>query len=269
MSFVPISVVLIDSLIPLRSSHLISQVNMSPNYTLNRMKATMVESFESKVLEDIAYDQVSFKRNYLRDFLPGEIGCAESHNRARCIVSNLDSGAIILEDDARIFDLDLLFEQIKLFESVYKDSVAVLSLTDFLTSGQRITLPAAPTLFLKLVGVPPLAVAYYLTPRAAEMLRASNEPIRYLADWPPSSVDFYVSNLNLVTHGDGTLPSLIDQNSLRSSSQLGIYRKLSNYLDQIFFVSFRRRSLADVYGRVKRSLIFRIDRSRIQRLCED
>jgi GR25 family glycosyltransferase involved in LPS biosynthesis len=260
-------VFIIDSNLPSRSSILIREIEKCTKFELIKIEATMVSSLLDVDRRELEYSDVDFRKATGRSLLPGEIGCANSHNIARRKVSSEVRGALILEDDARVISSDKLARLIEEFDDTIRDESAILSLTDFLSSGRE---PREPSMnqveFFKLRGEPPLAVAYYLRPKAAKLLLDANTPINTVADWPKADVKFFVSNSVFVTHGDKETQSLIEvpggeiRNS-RSSSFGGVGKHALFYLlSPLLQLHFKV-----LFNRLKKSLDFRLDSFLVKR----
>jgi GR25 family glycosyltransferase involved in LPS biosynthesis len=260
-------VFLIDSNLPLRSNPLILELGKCQRFELFRINASMFRTFDDPNLHNIDFKDVEFRKIAGRSFLPGEIGCANSHNLARQRVSFEDKGALILEDDARILDSQKLSQLIDLFKSTINDDYAILSLTDFLTAGRSYSdLDLSETQFIKLRGVPPLAVAYYLGPKAARLLADANIPIKFVADWPKSEVNFYVSNASFVVHGDSETTSTIEadgggQRSAQVRTRYGLVR----YVVLFVLPHLVRGGFRVFLERVMKSINFRLDNRTVNR----
>ena len=95
------------------------------------LNATMVNSFDQLQFYSVMYDQTHFEFYENRQMSFREIGCAKSHNDARQLISEIYLGGVILEDDARIANIDDFYNQSRLFLDSQKGSLAVLSLTGF------------------------------------------------------------------------------------------------------------------------------------------
>jgi hypothetical protein len=256
-----IPVIVIDSNANFRSKPLLDVLEISGHFTLVKLKATMINGLDNEMLCKIEYSNENMQRVNRRNFFPGEIGCAHSHNLARRMAEEYPDGAIILEDDARISNPDGLAEHINKFKSEVRDGFAVLSLIDFLTVGNTSkTNGGQSTLFLKLWGKPPLAVAYFLTSAAAQSLRSANTPIRFVADWPEVKINYYVSNFSYVTHGDELSSSLIDKTlPFGEGFKRNSKKSFVNYIESLW----KSKNLFTAYSRIENSFVYRFDKLRI------
>jgi hypothetical protein len=259
-----IPTIVIDSQILDRSKPLLDKLEAGEFFSTTNLRATMISNWQSEHLSSIDFDNEVMRRWHQRDFFPGEIGCAHSHNMARELASNFENGAIIFEDDARISDPVALAELVSRFSKEIDDEFAVLSLVDFLTVGRSFRGKLGCRVrFLKLQGKPPLAVGYFLTKSAAKSLQSANTPIRYVADWPEVEINYYTSSHSFVTHGDQESSSLIEQTSLLTGMRTRDTRQgLIRYLSSLW----RSRSWEIFIFRIKASLIHRFDKVRVMLL---
>ena len=169
------------------------------------MISTSKELEKSAIRVDREYFWALTNRNLT---LP-EIGCAYSHNMARRECAQLEFGGVILEDDARIVDVNCFVSSAFLFLEKFKDTSSILSLTygPGLKSSKE---PSTSFQLIELFGDAPLAVAYAVTPLAARRLFQANNPVRYVSDWPKIEVNNYCLLNPLVSHGDVNTQSTID-----------------------------------------------------------
>jgi hypothetical protein len=72
------------------------------------------------------------------------------------------------------------------------------------------------------IGATPLAAAYLVTPKSAEILLAKNTPITTVADWPPTKIKFKKSNHALFIHQEKQTNSLISE---KKETNEGDFRK--------------------------------------------
>lgn len=259
-----IPTIVIDSQILDRSKPLLDKLEAGELFSITNLRATMISNWESEHLSSINFDNEVMRRWHQRDFFPGEIGCAQSHNMARELASNYEDGAIIFEDDARISDPVALVELVLRFRKEINDEFAVLSLVDFLTVGRSFRgKPGCSVRFLKLQGRPPLAVGYFLTKSAAKSLQSANTPIRYVADWPEVKINYYTSSHSFVTHGDQESSSLIEQTSLLT----GMGPRDARHGLFLYLISlWGSRSREIFILRIKSSLFYRFDKIRVMLL---
>jgi GR25 family glycosyltransferase involved in LPS biosynthesis len=235
MSFPKLLVVVIqtpgsDRYIPINVS-----LGMDPRFNLVYLPATMLSSNHEISLSNVPFNRNYFRHFQGRDLTPQEVGCAHSHNAAREIISQSPLGGIILEDDARIVNLDLLFAHSFDFLSHHQAEASILSLTGY----RNLTfacaeLSASPRRILRLNGQPDLAVAYALTMKAAKKLVCSNTPIKWVSDWPLSNSNYFAITPRVVTHGDQNTKSIILNG--KSDYRFGVSPKYRRKLFSIHFI---------------------------------
>lgn len=213
MELSSIQVVLIQTPGSTRANPLLRDLSHSEKIQISILPATMIHSQQDIHRLNIEIQQTRFKYFENREMRPPEIGCAYSHNLARGLISNTISGGVILEDDARITNLDIFIEVVNKFLLNQRGRPSVLNLTGLNFSTQD--LPETQGIFappyFRILGHPSLAVGYALTAEAAKILRDANTPISTVSDWPASICRFYVTLKPLVLHGDGSTISTIEK----------------------------------------------------------
>jgi hypothetical protein len=201
------------------------------------VEAKITPNYELCYENNIMFNQKMAKISIGRELLPGEIGCAFSHYSARKIISNSKFGGVILEDDARIRNSEVFYKSAAQFLQDQSGKASVLSLAGWnpapLLENQDLNIEKMVR-NLKLLGVPPLALGYALTPLAAKELIQGSYPIKETADWPSSKCSFFVTNGILAFHGDGRTPSIIDY----GGSSLRVRPNLTQRLRTILFIDF-------------------------------
>lgn len=212
-----------------RSRELISSLESHPEIDLHQLQATMLDS-ESPLLaveSEIAVE--ASKKIYGRILSPGEFGCSYSNNVARRTISKIPAGGIILEDDARLVDIDKFIETSRNFLRKHKHNAAVLALYHIQgESGSYVTRKRIRNDYIRFLGHPTFTVAYALTSEAARRLVAANTPVKFVADWPIARVRFYGVAKNLVHHGDeSTQSTILKSQSDLDKRQLGVAKRLS------------------------------------------
>jgi hypothetical protein len=218
-----------DRYLPIESSFKDDQ-----RFRLEYIEASMTPSYSEVSNKNIAFSTEIFEYFQGRKLTPEEIGCADSHNRARKIVKNNRFGGVILEDDARIVDIDSLFQEVNMFLNIKKNTTSVLNLTGFRNLSKK---KVSQISFTRILTQPDLAVGYALTSLASHFLLNANCPITHVADWPQSKCNYYVSDLRKVVHGDLNTKSLIDRNEIGFRSQPKKNTKFKN----TFFILFHRK----------------------------
>ncbi len=203
-----VTVIVISTPNSSRGAALIGELGNSPEIDLKVIEATMLHDYESMRDRGVEFSEVYSSIFYGRLLSAPEIGCSDSHNKARKLLSTSPEGGVILEDDAQIVDLERFVETAKFFLSRNLIGPAVLSLY---STGVRNEGANAKELYVRLKGKPKLAVGYVLNSSAASILSKANSPIKFVADWPVAEVSYSMVTAQLVLH-DETLPSTINAN---------------------------------------------------------
>ncbi len=224
-------VVIIDTPNSIRSQPLISILSPDSRFDVVRLPACMLSTYADVKNQNIDVILETFQFLQGRLMSPQEIGCSTSHNRARYLLANSLHGGVILEDDARITNVDSFYESAVNFLENQSDESSVLSMNDFRASkGLAIEKEG----FQRLVGSPFLAVSYVATPAAARALHKANEPIKTVSDWPRTNIKYFSLFMPLVLHGDNDGLSTIDLDGELNRKGL----KLSTKVAHLTFVSF-------------------------------
>jgi hypothetical protein len=212
-----------------RSKNLTKKLNEVNDFKMTRVDAVMTRNSEQLQESEVNYDQDKARYYLGRNMLPSEIGCAASHNIARKLISESPWGGVILEDDARIPDLDLFSSLVTDFLEKNKGGAAILSLAGWkpksfdYESDYEISREVTQ---IRLLGHPPLALAYALTPLAAQLLYKSNRTIFQVSDWPKSKCRYFVTSSIVVYHGDQQTQSIIDPEGSDSRKRPDITSRL-------------------------------------------
>jgi GR25 family glycosyltransferase involved in LPS biosynthesis len=179
---------------------------LSDDFELNFISPIFILTYDdSRIPSDFFYNFFSY---YGRFPLLGEIGCTLSHNSARALLVN--SGGLILEDDARIHNFPELLESV---QKVLNDSKRPI----LLNLAKNLRIEEAPSTasknrLLRNFGPSPTAVSYAVTGPAAKILIQKNSPIKFLSDWPPAKLLYFTLRYPPVYHGDLSTVSLISPN---------------------------------------------------------
>jgi GR25 family glycosyltransferase involved in LPS biosynthesis len=203
-------------------------------FELEYIEASMTPTYHDVKSRNIAYSTEIFEYFHGRKLTPPEIGCADSHNRARNLIQYSSNGGVILEDDARVIDVDLLYNVSFLFLNSNQGFKSILSLTPF---NRLIKNQNKKIKIIRVLGTTDLAVAYALTPSAAKSLIKVNQPIASVADWPKSTCKFHITNVQSITHGDSNTKStiIVDEKDFRNDYAF----KLK--LNQFFLLTMHKR----------------------------
>jgi GR25 family glycosyltransferase involved in LPS biosynthesis len=201
----------------LQVTGLLSILMSDSRLNVHQINAIMVDdqSLEYRNLSESS--RAGFRARYGRVLFPGEIGCSLSHNLARASASETSKGAIILEEDAQVTDLDkFVTSAISFLSENWHDSKVLSFYNNEFPGYSRDTVKEKKP-WVSYFGAPSSAVAYALTPHAAKQLLVANEPIKYVADWPTSKVKYFVMLGNFVSHPHDPTLSQIGNTALRKS----------------------------------------------------
>lgn len=198
-----------------RSEDLLRNLRSNSEVTVHLIASTMTPTF-SEVTKKCKPFNLNYASLYIgRRILPAEIGCSFTHNHARKLISEKGNGGIVLEDDAIIGDFESMLHCARQFLAINNERKRIISLHN--PSEKVFRIQKSTTDYSPLFGKPKIAVAYALTSTAAKELVQSNNPIRYVADWPESKCRFYVSRINYVKHDSTALSTIVEKgNELRS-----------------------------------------------------
>ena len=181
---------------------------------------------ESRLKENV-YDAKRTKLLNGRELTLGEIGCAMAHNECRRRAHLSKNLSIVLEDDVGISNLLILEQFLRIAnETIKKDDNVVINMAGQLKREGDSLLPKIKQFkWRRTIGTTPLAAAYLVTPKSAEILLAKNTPITTVADWPPTRLKFKKSNNALFIHQEKQTNSLISDkkgNERRGFSQIDV-----------------------------------------------
>lgn len=206
-------------------------------FELEYIEASMTPTYHDVKIRNIAYSTEIFEYFHGRKLTPAEIGCANSHNKARELIQNRPEGGIIVEDDARITNVDSFFEMVSKFLSSQKLNNSILNLTGFRQIGLVHSSTEIPknNRYVKLWGSPDLAVSYALTKKAATELLKSNQPIIDVSDWPATKCNYFVPLIPNVNHGDFYTSSLIDYTKSNFRNKINYPKKILKFTLIKFF----------------------------------
>ena len=231
-------------------------------FKIRYVEATMAYSYRDLLSKNISFSHEKFELCYGRKLSPAEIGCAESHNRAREVIQSSLSGGVILEDDARIKNVDHFYNSVSIFLAQKSNSHSVLNLTGF----RNLNLKSYKSKFYNRIFVhPDLAVGYALTALAASALHHANLPISSVADWPRSRCKYYVPNIVSIDHGDSNTSSLIDSNTSFIRVKPKFSFKLKQFIIILFFFRLKDRvTLSEYFSNVVSTrVLWRIEKIRL------
>lgn len=232
-----------------RSNPLINALILSENFEVNIFSAIMYRREMSEYKPNFE----KHKLLYGRELSNGEVGCTISHWSVYQRYKSNYGTVVVLEDDARIPNMEE-FEQVVFdFQNRYGKDNAVLSLLPWKGEKRR---PHESRKLRRLIGHSPLTVGYVITRPAMKELLFSNSDFSYLPDWPPSATKFYITFGGVIDHGDSATFSVIDRNGrIKTRRYLGIlhfllitylrsprtFRSFGEYWQSAIFPSFSWR----------------------------
>lgn len=181
-------------------------------FTIKIWSPVYLDSFSDKQLTESGFNVDRSTVFMMRKLSLPEIGCAIAHNSARKFLASKEFGGVILEDDARIPNLDYFFVS-SLFFLKTVNVPAVLNFTslrkfeDFVSKSVN-----TPSLRKKMIHSP-LSVGYVLNKSGAEILSSTIYCLCSMPDWPYSKIHKYILCEPAVVHGDAGTLSTIDPNN--------------------------------------------------------
>jgi GR25 family glycosyltransferase involved in LPS biosynthesis len=217
-------------------------------FELEYVEASMAHSYQDVSMMNIAYSTEIFEYFNGRKLTPAEIGCADSHNKARQLIVRRKIGGVIFEDDARIISINKFYFMATNFLTSQVSNPSVLNLTGLSKKNNEISNNEVSNniSYMKLWGTPALAVSYVLTACAASHLLRSNIPIKDVSDWPITKCTYFVPLMPQIRHGDFNTVSLIDATN---SDFRNNRSKLSKLLDlSIFKFLFKKPDSVNIFN---------------------
>ena len=144
----------------------------------NRVLPLESELKKARLLKMIKFDAVMYHRQienfrpnfikqralYSKELSNGEIGCAISHQNIQARYQHNQESIIVLEDDARILNIELFEELAREFIDKHGESDAVLSLLAWDDSAKAREGKTDNHKIVRLAGRTPLTVGYVITP---------------------------------------------------------------------------------------------------------
>jgi hypothetical protein len=222
-SFAKISLVIIEIPGSTRSKKLIQQLSRSEVFDLEIFEAIMFK----KVMSNFAPNYLKQRLLYGRNLSDGEIGAAISHHLVQKVNCEKSEPIVVLEDDARIPNLNAFENTVKRFVESKKDSNSVLSLLPWDLSEKVIENKYRRQKFHRLIGHTPLTVGYVITSRAMKELSSANFDFAYLPDWPPARTKFFTPEVGVIDHGDPETYSYIDKSGRQKTARIKSIRRLN------------------------------------------
>ncbi len=210
-----------------RAQPLLESLKSDSRFVVTQIPATMGQEMKSP-LESTLMEEVS---NYGRPLTQNERACAVSHTKARKLIHESALGGIVLEDDARITDLDKLYSLSLSFLQESTGKRNVLSLISYFPNSPKTQSQTQKKKFFRLLSSAPLAVGAAITPFAAGQLIDNFAKGSFVADWPNSKCVFYILEVGVINHGDVETESIIGDVGSRVDG---------NYFEHLSYKTFAR-----------------------------
>ncbi len=198
-----------------------------------------LDSFSSEKLLQSDFDVSKSTIYMLRKLSLAEIGCVLAHNEARNFLATKEYGGVILEDDARIPNLDYFFDSATLF----LDTIKIPSILNFAKIRKLenfdTVFPDIPVI-QKENAYPPSAIAYVLNKPGAEILSKTKYRLCSVPDWPYANIKKFSLSNPAVAHGDAETFSTIDPENLLNR---GVHSWKNRILLFSFYYYFKNRKI--------------------------
>lgn len=219
-----IPVVIISSNIKQRFEILYKSLNSDSRFSVILMEGKYLD--DNSPLIDEIFDERKSLVLLNRRLSNGEIGCAYSHVLAQEEIFKSFKFGVILEDDARILNIDDFYNVLFDF-FVHSSSDSLLNLVSkprLISNGKRFSFEE-----FKIFGInlnSPLAVGYAIHKNGARDLSLANFPIYSVADWPYAKLKHFYVRDTVVIHGDYLTQSTINSDlwSQRNTRLSFIYK---------------------------------------------
>ena len=242
-----------------RVEPLLKQLNSSSMFNITQFPAEMFEGSNNQFSPNYKKQKLI----YARKLSNGEVGCAISHQLVQKAFAAINEPCVVLEDDARIPNLEIFESVVNNFITIHSDNKSLLSLVPWKHKKESPSQFESAPVIVGLSGSSPTTVAYVITSKAMKEMAQANFDFSYLPDWPPNSVKFYTTILGVVTHGDSNTWSLIDSVGRKKTG------RARNLLKLTFLPFLINRNLfigIHEYYRacIKPSLTWRIDSIKIR-----
>ena len=222
-----------------RKSPLISSLSGDARFKIYEIPGCYPEDLPP--LTNIRWDVARVKLR--RDISLGEIGISIVHRKIQTLIARTGKLSIVFEDDARIGNVDYLFNVCSEFTKNSKLS-CLLNLSDGRANkGINYDVEVHHNRSTALCGVSELALAYLITPSGAKELSSANFPIYSTADWPFAKIRHFVLLKPAVSHGDFNTESTVDVNNELNRGVKNSFKERFLILSFIDFFSFRSKFL--------------------------
>jgi len=200
-----------------------------------------LNSFNDEHLVESGFDVKKSTSYMSRELALNEIACSLAHNRARAYLAVNKFEGVILEDDARIPNLNYFFDAAISFLNSVKVPAVLNFASQKTVEDFGNALLDSPQL-RKQISHSPLTVGYVLNKAGADMLAKTKYRLYMTADWPYSKIEKYVLANPAVAHGDARNVSTIDPENLLKRSTRSWKRSWPNRIRLFsFYWYFRHR----------------------------
>ena len=251
---------LIKSRVPNRGLPLKESLNKHPHINVIEIDGYYLSEMESKIVVDPFWPRI----RVLRDLSIGEIGNALVHSQVQRVIADSGLGGVVLEDDARIPDIDKFYTTCSIFLDLNLER-EILNLHD--TRAVKLLINKSnyskfQYKSFKLLGVSKRNVGYALSAASAGEIFDKNYPVYCTADWPFSSNNHAILLHPVVQHGDELTKSTIDELGVLNRDKINsITRKVKLILFIDYLSNYRYfDNFAQYYNLVlKHRLTFYLD----------
>ncbi len=235
-----------------RSAPLLQSLESSSIFEVVRLSATIGTELRPPDWLSTTQEHIRFGRSLTQN----ERACAISHSRARTIIKDSSVGGVILEDDARILDLAQFEKTVSEFLDSKLPQKKILSLLQYHDERNISLSKKEKNRIFRLPGSFPLAVAYALTPNAAEELISQSNSTSGVSDWPDSACAYFFLRFGLVRHGDKNTKSIIGQVEIRTSRFFDTINNILTYSEpRMLPANFSKIIKWKIYGKIAQVMI--------------
>jgi hypothetical protein len=222
-----------------RKYPLISSLSSDARFKIHEVPGCYPEDLPPLI--DIRWEVARLKLR--REISLGEIGISIIHRKIQTIIARTGKLSIVFEDDARIENLDYLFNVCYEFTKNSKQS-CLLNLSDSRANrGGNYGKENHNNRSTALCGVSELALGYLITPSGAKELSNANFPIYSPADWPFAKIRHFVLLKPAVSHGDLNTESTVDANNALNRGVKNSLTEKFLILSFIDYITYRSKFL--------------------------
>jgi hypothetical protein len=229
---------LIKSRVPNRDLPLNQSLKNHPHINVIEIEGYYLSEMESKIV----VDPFLAKIRILRNLSVGEIGAALAHSHVQALIAESGLGGVVLEDDARIPNIDDFYIACSRFLNLNLER-DILNLYDTRAVKLGIYYSKVSNYkndFINLLGVSSRNVAYALSATSARKIFNTNYPVYCTPDWPFSSNKHAILLNPVVVHGDELTKSTIDEFGVLNRDKMNsIKRKIRLILFIDYFCNYK------------------------------